>query len=93
MKSSNLLMIGGVAIGIVIAYKLFTKKKGSDTSSFDGEFSYARGRRRRRPSIAKSGGCVQTSQNPYPMVCNGKCISCATNCRDCMAVRKKYRLD
>jgi hypothetical protein len=93
MKNTNLLMIGGVAVGVFLAYKLFSKKNGENTSSFDGEFSYARGRRRgRMPSVAKASGCVQTTQNPYPMWCDGKCISCATNCKDCLAIRKKYKM-
>ena len=89
MLSVGLVVLGGLAF---VGYKMYKKaqeKKGTDESSFDGEFSYARGGRGRVPSVAKASGCVQTAQIPYPKICNGQCISCATNCKDCMKVRKR----
>jgi hypothetical protein len=108
-RNNKLLMYGGIALGVVVLWKMFGNKlvmKDNSTtdsnnesedseSNFADDYSYARGRKSRRgrmPSVAKASGCVQTAQNPYPKWCNGKCISCATNCKDCLAVMKKYNL-
>jgi hypothetical protein len=82
MNQKKLLTIGGVALGVVVLWKLFGKKSKEKTSSFDGEFSYARGRKRRRmPSVVKSGGnCpCKVGNKVINIDCQGNCQNCCDN--------------
>jgi hypothetical protein len=89
MKNTNLLMIGGVAVGVFLAYKLFSRKNGENTSSFDGEFSYARGRKARRGGVAsaragKRCNCGTASNPKWIDWCRGG------TCDQCCKVDVKY---